>query len=376
MAEKDYYDILGVPRTATADEIKKAFRKQARKHHPDAGGSEAKFKEINEAYEILSDEEKRKQYDTYGRYFGGNVPPGGPGASGAGRPGGGFPGGGFPGGASYQTVDMGDLGDLFGNLFGGGADTSRRTSAHRGADIQYDLTLSFEEALKGTSTKVDVKRTETCATCKGTGAKPGTSVTTCPTCSGTGHVTQGQGVFGFSRPCQRCGGTGTVVEHPCTTCKGKGQVVRVKPLTVNIPPGVTDGGKLRFAGKGEPGTGGAPAGDLYVITHIRPHAFFTRDGADVVLDLPVTITEAALGAQVMVPTPDGGKVKVKIPAGTTDGKVLRVPGKGAPKLKGRGTGDLKVRVRIDVPKKLTSEQRELLKKFESLRTDDVRAHIA
>lgn len=376
MAEKDYYDILGVPRTATADEIKKAFRKQARKHHPDAGGSEAKFKEINEAYEILSDEEKRKQYDTYGRYFGGNVPPGGPGASGAGRPGGGFPGGGFPGGASYQTVDMGDLGDLFGNLFGGGADTSRRTSAHRGADIQYDLTLSFEEALKGTSTKVDVKRTETCATCKGTGAKPGTSVTTCPTCSGTGHVTQGQGVFGFSRPCQRCGGTGTVVEHPCTTCKGKGQVVRVKPLTVNIPPGVTDGGKLRFAGKGEPGTGGAPAGDLYVITHIRPHAFFTRDGADVVLDLPVTITEAALGAQVMVPTPDGGKVKVKIPAGTTDGKVLRVPGKGAPKLKGRGTGDLKVRVRIDVPKKLTSEQKELLKKFESLRTDDVRAHIA
>lgn len=376
MAEKDYYDILGVPRTATADEIKKAFRKQARKHHPDAGGSEDKFKEINEAYEILSDEEKRKQYDTYGRYFGGNVPPGGSGGSGAGSPGGGFPGGGFPGGASYQTVDMGDLGDLFGNLFGGGADASRRKSAHRGADIQYDLTLSFEEALKGTSAKVDVKRTETCATCKGTGAKPGTSVTRCPTCSGTGHVTQGQGVFGFSRPCPRCGGTGTVVEHPCTTCRGKGQVVRVKPLTVNIPPGVTDGGKLRFAGKGEPGTGGAPAGDLYVITHIRPHPFFTRDGADVVLDLPVTITEAALGAQVMVPTPDGGKVKVKIPAGTTDGKVLRVPGKGAPKLKGRGTGDLKVRVRIDVPKKLTPEQRELLKKFEALRTDDVRAHIA
>jgi len=377
MADKDYYDILGVSRTATADEIKKAFRKQARKHHPDAGGSEAKFKEINEAYEVLSDEEKRKQYDSYGRYFGGNVPPGGPpGASGAGWPGGGFTGGGFPGGASYQTVDMGDLGDLFGNLFGGGAGASRRTSAHRGADIQYDLTLSFEEALKGTSTKVDVKRTETCATCKGTGAKPGTSVGTCPTCSGTGHVTQGQGVFGFSRPCQRCGGTGRVIEHPCTTCKGKGQVVRVKPLTVNIPPGVTDGGKLRFAGKGEPGTGGAPAGDLYVITHIRPHPFFTRDGADVVLDLPVTITEAALGAEVTVPTPDGGKVKVKIPAGATDGKILRVPGKGAPKLKGRGTGDLKVRVRIDVPKKLTSEQRQLLKKFESLRTDDVRAHIA
>jgi len=272
---------------------------------------------------------------------------------------------------------MGDLGDLFGNLFSGGAGGGgRRRSAHRGADLQYDLTLTFEEALTGTSTKVDVKRTESCATCSGTGAKPGTSATTCPTCSGTGHVSQGQGVFGFSRPCQRCGGTGRIIEHPCTTCKGKGAVIRVKPLTVNIPPGVTDGGKLRFAGKGEPGTGGAPAGDLYVTTHIKEHPYFSRDGADVVLDLPVTITEAALGTEVMVPTPGGGKVKLKVPAGTADGKVFRVPGKGAPKLKGRGSGDLKVRVKIVVPQKLTSKQKDLLREFESLRTDDVRAHIA
>ena len=373
MADKDYYDILGVAKTATADEIKKAFRKQARKHHPDAGGSEEKFKEINEAYEVLSDDEKRQQYDTYGRYFGGNMPPGG-----AGGPGAGWPGGGFSGGAGgYSTVDMGDLGDLFGNLFSGGAGGGgRRRSAHRGADLQYDLTLTFEEALTGTSTKVDVKRTESCATCSGTGAKPGTSATACPTCSGTGHVSQGQGVFGFSRPCQRCGGTGRIIEHPCTTCKGKGAVIRVKPLTVNIPPGVTDGGKLRFAGKGEPGTGGAPAGDLYVTTHIKEHPYFSRDGADVVLDLPVTITEAALGTEVMVPTPGGGKVKLKVPAGTADGKVFRVPGKGAPKLKGRGSGDLKVRVKIVVPQKLTSKQKDLLREFESLRTDDVRAHIA
>ena len=374
MADKDYYDILGVPKTATADEIKKAFRRQARKHHPDAGGSEAKFKELNEAYEVLSDEEKRKQYDTYGRYFGGNMPPGGaPGDAGAG-----WPGGGFPGGAGgYQNVDMGDLGDLFGNLFGGAAGGAggRRASAHRGADLQYDLTVSFDEALAGTSTKVDVKRTESCATCKGTGAKPGTSPMACPTCSGSGHVTQGQGVFGFSRPCPRCGGTGKIVEHPCGTCKGKGKVVRVKPLTVNIPPGVTDGGKLRFAGKGESGTGGAPAGDLYVLTHIKPHAYYTRDGADVVMDLPVTITEATLGAEVRVPTPDGGKVKLKVAPGTADGKVLRVPGKGAPKLKGRGKGDLKVRVRIAVPQKLDAEQKELLQRFESLRDEDVRAHI-
>jgi molecular chaperone DnaJ len=373
MADKDYYDILGVPKTATADEIKKAFRRQARKHHPDAGGSEAKFKELNEAYEVLSDEEKRQQYDTYGRYFGGPMPPGGGAPGGAG---GEWPGG-FPGGAGgYQTVDMGDIGDLFGNLFGGAAGGGpRRKSAHRGADLQYDLTLGFDEALSGTSTKVDVKRTESCATCKGTGAKPGTSPTSCPTCSGSGHVTQGQGVFGFSRPCPRCGGSGSIVEHPCATCKGKGRVVRVKPLTVNIPPGVTDGGKLRFAGKGEAGTGGAPAGDLYVVTHIKPHAFFSRDGADVLLDLPVTIAEAALGAEVTVPTPDGGKVKLKVAPGTTDGKVLRVPGKGAPKLKGKGAGDLKVRVKIAVPTKLTSEQKELLKRFESSRDEDVRAHI-
>ena len=377
MADKDYYDILGVPKTASADEIKKAFRKQARKHHPDAGGSEAKFKELNEAYEVLSDEEKRQQYDTYGRYFGGNMPPGGAGAPGGaggqgGWPGGAYPGG-FPGGAGGYGVDMGDLGDLFGGIFGGGG--SRRSAAHRGQDLQYDLTVSFAEALEGTSAKVDVKRTETCATCKGTGAKPGTSASGCPTCAGSGHVTQGQGVFGFSRPCPRCGGSGKIVQNPCTTCRGKGSVVRAKPLTVNIPPGVTDGGKLRFAGKGEPGAGGAPAGDLYVVTHIQPHAYYTRDGADVLLELPVTIAEAALGTEVTVPTPDGGKVKLKVAAGTSDGKVLRVPGKGAPKLKGKGTGDLKVRVKVVVPTKLTSEQKELLKRFESSRDEDVRAHI-
>ncbi len=378
MAEKDYYDILGVPRTATADEIKKAFRKQARKHHPDAGGSEDRFKELNEAYEVLSDDEKRAQYDQYGRYFGGTMPPGGPGgATGAGWP------GGFGGAQSYTTVDMGDIGDIFGNLFGGGGGGfgggfggGSRTSARRGADLQHDLTLSFGEALAGTSTKVDVRRTEACAACKGSGARPGTSPATCPTCSGSGHVSQGQGLFGFSRPCPRCGGKGTIVEHPCAACKGKGQVVKVKPLTVNIPPGVTDGGKLRFAGKGEPGTGGGPAGDLYVVTHIKAHGYFTRDGADVWLDLPVTIAEAALGTEVTVPTPDGAKVKLKVAPGTADGKVLRVPGKGAHKLKGKGRGDLKVRVKIAVPTKLTGEQKDLLRRFESSRDEDVRAHIA
>ncbi len=369
-ARKDYYDILGVSKSATADEIKKAFRKQARKHHPDAGGSEDKFKEINEAYEVLSDAEKRTQYDQFGQYFGGNVPPG------AGAPGAGP----FGGGQYQQTVNMGDFGDLFGNLFGGsgfggspGAGQGR--SARRGNDLQYDVTLSFEEALKGVSTKVDVKRSESCQVCKGSGAKPGTSPVVCATCQGTGHVSQGQGMFGISRPCPRCGGTGKVIENPCSACKGKGRVVRIKPVTVNVPPGATDGGKLRFKGKGEPGAAGGPAGDLYVLTHIRPHAFYTREGADVWLDLPVTIVEAALGTEVTIPTPTDDRVKLKVAPGTQDGTVLRIASKGAPKLKGKGVGDLKVRVSLVVPEKLTAEQQELLRRFASARNEDVRAHI-
>jgi molecular chaperone DnaJ len=371
-AAKDYYDILGVSKNATQEEIKKAFRKQARKHHPDAGGSEERFKEINEAYEVLSDPEKRKQYDQFGQYFGGNVPPGaGASAGGAGA---------WPGGFTYTHVgDVGDLGDLFGDLFSGfGTSTDRArttTTAQRGADLQYDVTLSFDEALRGISTKVHERRDETCPTCHGTGAKPGTSRITCPTCKGAGHVTQGQGLFAFSRPCPRCGGEGTIVEQPCSTCKGRGTVTRVKPVTVNIPAGVTDGSKLRFKGKGEPGVGGGPPGDLYVVTHVKPHPYFTRDGADVVLELPVTIVEAALGTDVTVPTPSGERVKLKIPAGTQDGKVLKIPGKGAPRLKGKGAGDLKVKVRVKVPTKLTARQRKLLEEFARAYTEDVRSHI-
>ena len=366
---KDYYEILGVKKDASADEIKKAFRRLARKHHPDAGGSEERFKELNEAYEVLSDDQKRKQYDQFGQYFGGNVP------RGAGGPGG--PGGGF-GGPGGFNVEVGDLGDLFGNLFGGGmggAAQAGRQRARRGEDLTYEVTVTFEEALEGTSTKVDVQRAEACAACKGTGAKPGTSPTTCPTCGGAGHVTQGQGVFGFSRPCPRCAGQGRVIEDPCAVCRGKGRVMRVKPVTVNIPPGATDGGKLRFKGKGEPGTGGGPPGDLYVVTHVKPHSYFKREGADVVLDLPISITEATLGTEVTIPTPAGDRVKLKVKEGTTDGKVYRLAGKGAPRLKGSGRGDLKVRTRIEVPKKLNAEQKELLRRFESSRDDDLRAHI-
>ena len=372
MAEhKDYYEVLGVPRSATPDEIKKAFRKLARKHHPDAGGSEERFKELNEAYEVLSDEEKRSQYDQFGQYFGGSVPPG------AGGPGGPFPGG---GGFQWSNVDLGDfgggggnLGDLFGSMFGGGmGGQAAQNRARRGADLSYDMTISFEDALQGTSTKIDVERTEKCPTCKGSGAKPGTSPTTCPACNGTGHTAQAAGPFSFSRPCPRCGGTGKVIESPCSTCKGRGEVRRTKPFTVNIPAGVTDGGKVRFRGKGEPGVGGGPAGDLYVVTRVRPHKFFSRDGADVLVDVPVTVTEATLGADIEIPTPDG-PVKIRIAEGTQDGKVYKMSGKGAPKLKGSGRGDLRAKVHIVVPKGLNAEQKELLHRFASSRNDDVRS---
>jgi len=373
-AGRDYYDILGVKRDASADDIKKAFRRLARKHHPDTGGSEDKFKELNEAYEVLSDTEKRAQYDQYGQYFGGGQPPGS-----------GFPGGGAgpaagPGGFNYE-VNVGDLGDLFGDLFSGGGFASSggrgtRSSARRGRDLTYDLSISFDEALNGTSTKVDVQRAETCQVCSGSGSKPGTGRTSCQTCGGSGNVSQGGGMFAFSRPCPRCGGQGTVVESPCSACKGKGRVARVKPVTVNIPAGVTDGGKLRFKGKGEPGEAGAPAGDLYVVTRVQKHPFFKREGSDVILELPVSITEAALGTEVTIPTPSGQKVKLKVAAGTQDGNVLRVGGKGMPKLKGKGNGDLKVRLKVVVPSKLSAHDKELLTQFADSHAEDLRSHIS
>jgi molecular chaperone DnaJ len=370
-AQKNYYDILGVKKTASAEEVKKAFRKLARKHHPDTGGSEERFKEINEAYEVLSDPEKRKQYDQYGQYFGGGVPPGA-GAAGAGWP---------PGAGQTWTTGTVDLGDLFGDLFGGGGfggfagPGARAADARRGRDLTYEVTLGFEEALRGVSTKVDVQRAETCPTCKGSGAKPGTSPVTCPTCGGTGHVSQGAGMFAFSRPCPRCGGAGTIIEDPCTTCRGKGRIVKVKPVTVNVPPGATDGGKLRFKGKGEPGDAGAPPGDLYVVTHVRPHAYFRREGADVWLDLPLTVVEATLGTEITIPTPDGQKVKLKVAAGTQDGKVFRIPGKGAPKLSKKGSGDLKVRAKVVVPTKLTADEKEIMRRFDTAHREDIRSHI-
>lgn len=305
MASKNYYDILGVNKTASEDEIKKAFRKLARKHHPDAGGSEEKFKEINEAYEILSDKKKRDQYDQYGQYFGEQGPPPGYGASG-GASGGGYPGGGFGGystGGQQVDFDLGDLGDIFGSMFGGGTSGGRfggfggrGKSPMRGQDLQIETTITFEQAFNGTQLNL--------------------------------------------------------------------QTTSGRELKVNVPPGATDGGKLRFRGKGEPGVNGGPAGDVYVVTKIAPHKFYSRDKANVILTLPLTISEAALGTTVTIPVPDGTKAKLKIPAGTQEGKVFRMKGKGAPKLKGSGNGDLMVKAHVVIPKELTKEQKALLEDFE------------
>jgi molecular chaperone DnaJ len=358
---KDLYEILGVSKTASADEIKKAYRKLARQFHPDRNpgdaAAEERFKEIQGAYDVLSDPEKRKQYDQLGsRMFQG-----------------------APGGGGFQwSGDLGDLGDLFGGLFGrmggGGASTRARTRAERGADVGVTVNLSFEDSLQGLTTKIPVELELPCATCGGSGAEPGTSPTICPVCRGRGVTSEDEGVFAFSRPCPRCGGNGTVVEKPCRTCKGSGRQRRTKRYTVKIPAGVKDGTQIRLRGKGEPGLAGGPAGDLVVTTRVAASPLFERRGSDLVIEVPVTYAEAALGAEVEVPTPDG-RVALKVPPGTQDGKLLRIRGQGAPKLNGGGKGDLLARVRVVVPTKLTKAEREAIEALQKASTRDVREKL-
>lgn len=374
---KDYYKTLGVDKKASEKEIKDAYRKLARKYHPDANPgnkqSEEKFKEVSEAYEVLSNDEKRKQYDSGGMF------------AGAGGPGPGFgpfdfgSAGGRPGSRSYTySGDLGDLGDLF-NLFGGGgmgAGTGRRSrrETHKGRDLQTDVTISFDEALSGITIPLTVSGKSACPTCKGSGAKPGTLPKTCPTCGGRGSVSQNQGPFAFSRPCPACGGRGTIVEDPCETCRGSGVVEMPRNIKVKIPAGIKDGGKVRFPGKGEAGPLGGAPGDLYVKVHVKPHKYFMRKNGNIHLDLPVTFPEAALGTTVEVPTING-KVKLKIPAGTSDGKKFRLRGKGAPKPKGKGHGDMIVTARIVVPKKMTAKEKELVKKLQEMEKKDPREFL-
>ena len=347
---RDPYELLGVDRKASDDEIKKAYRKLARELHPDRNPgneqAEERFKEIQGAYDLLSDAEQRQQYDRFGQN--------GPGAFG--------PGAG-QGGGQWTNVDLGDIFGQFGGIFGRGNRRSQQPRPERGRDLETSVRISFEDALEGVQVRVPVELETACHVCGGTGAEPGTAPRTCPDCNGSGTVSDNQGLFALSQPCPRCRGNGVIVERPCQTCRGNGRERVTRRFAVKIPAGARDGTKVRLKGKGEPGRNGGPTGDLFVRVEVEPSQLYERRGADLLLDVPVTYPEAALGATVQIPTPEG-PVALKIPAGTESGKLLRVKGRGAPKLKGGGRGDVLARVKVTVPQKLTKAEREALEEYQ------------
>jgi molecular chaperone DnaJ len=351
---KTLYDTLGVAKGASQDEIKKAYRKLARQYHPDKnpGDKEAedRFKEVQSAYDVLSDDEKRKQYDRFGSMNG--------------RP---APGGGQNINFDFSGFDVGDLGDLFGGIFGGGTRGGTRAQRQpvRGDDVVAEVHLSFEDALHGSEVKVPVELTVSCRECGGTGARPGTAPVICPECNGRGVKAESQGLFALSQPCPRCRGNGTVIEQPCPRCKGSGRERRIKTYTVKIKPGVKDGTKIRLKAKGEAGEHGGPPGDLIVLTHVEASDTYERRGDDLIVAVPVSFSLATLGGKAEVPTPDG-PVTLKIPSGSEDGKLLRIKGRGAPRLNGSGKGDVLARVRIQVPKRVNKKERELLEQLQEL----------
>jgi molecular chaperone DnaJ len=368
----DYYKTLGVEKKATPEEIKKAYRKLARQYHPDRNpddkAAEARFKEISQAHDVLGDPEKRKQYDSGS----------GPFATGAG------PGGGFGGFGNFD-FDASSMGDILSNLFGGasggagggGRGARQRPRPERGADLETQVSISFDQAVSGAQVPLQVPMQTTCETCHGTGAKPGTTPSVCPQCEGRGIESQGQGMFSMSHPCSRCGGAGTIIEDPCPTCHGAGAVRTVKRLRVNIPAGVRDGSRIRLAGKGEPGRRGGPPGDLYLITHVSASPVFKRKGANFEVEVPLTVAEALGGAEVLVPTLNGSKT-LRVAPGTTHGTLQRLRGEGPPKL-GSGSpptrGDLHYRFVIDVPKDLSKEQQDAVAAMSKAFDGDPRARL-
>ena len=366
--KRDYYEVLGVSKGASDDEIKKAYRKLAKKYHPDMNPgdkeAEARFKEVNEAYSILSDSEKRARYDQFGHA---GVDPN----YGAGGPGGGFGG--------FEMGDI-DLGDIFGSFYGGGfggfggSASSRRNGPQKGESLRASLTISFEEAAFGCEKEINLNRTEECEACHGSGAEPGTTAETCPDCRGTGvvRVQQRTGGFAFSStaPCSRCRGTGKIIHTPCKACGGSGSVKKTKRVTVSIPAGIDDGQAISLRGQGNAGKNGGPAGDLIVAVHVKPHPQFHRDGTTVLYEQPVTFYQAVMGAELEIPTIDG-KVKYNLPAGTQTGTTFRLRGKGIPELRGRGRGDQYVTVRVQVPTSLNGEQKEALRAFAEAMGEDV-----
>jgi molecular chaperone DnaJ len=354
MAKRDYYEVLGVNRDADEDALKKAYRRLAMKHHPDRNPDNPKaeeaFKEAKEAYEVLSDANRRAAYDQFGH------------AGVEGQAAGG--GGGFGGGFAEA------FGDIFGEIFGGGRG---RSGVYRGADLRYNLEISLEEAARGTETRIRIPTHARCDTCSGTGAKPGTQPVACSTCDGHGQVRIQQGFFSIQQTCPRCHGSGRMIPTPCADCQGAGTVRQQKTLSVRIPPGVDEGDRIRLSGEGEPGANGGPAGDLYVVIQVREHAVFRREGSDLHCEMPVSIVTAALGGEIEIPTLDG-HARIKVPAETQTGRVFRLRGKGIKPVRGNQTGDLLCHVIVETPVSLTPRQRELLEEFEAISSADPSRH--
>jgi len=363
--DKDFYAVLGVPQNATQAEIKKAYRKLAQTLHPDANHDDAsaaeRFKAVSEAYSVVGNEEKRKEYDDLRQL-----------AASGGFNGG---GGGFPGGFTFGAGDVGDFDDIIRQVFGGArGGGGRARAARKGADLEAEVHLSFEDALAGVTTTLRVTGDGPCDTCGGSGARPGTAPQRCPQCEGAGAVAVDQGMFSMSQPCPTCSGRGAVVDDPCATCHGSGRQVKPREIRARIPAGVRDGAVIRLAGRGGPGVNGGKPGDLFVRVVVAPHPVFGRKGDDVTLDVPITYAEAALGMRLRVPTPDGGATTIKIPTGTASGRTFRVRGKGAPN-RSSVTGDLLVTVTVVVPTAPSARERELLEELKQHDDDDIRGHL-
>src|SRR3974390_211797 len=351
MSKRDYYEVLGVSRTCSEAELKSAFRKLAMQHHPDSnpgdGECEHRFKEINEAYDVLKDGDKRAAYDRFGHAA--------------------FEHGGMAGGHGFGADFAHSFADIFDDLFGmGGGRRGRTQGRERGSDLRYNMEISLEEAYAGKTAQIRIPTSVTCESCSGTGAKAGSKPKSCAACGGAGKVRHAQGFFTLERTCPACHGQGQVIENPCPSCTGAGRITRERTLSVNIPAGVEDGTRIRLAGEGEAGLRGGPTGDLYIFLSLTPHEFFQRDGADLHCRVPISMVTAALGGEFEVPTIDKGKTKVKIPSGTQSGRRFRIASKGMPVLRSRQTGDMYVQVVVETPQNLTKKQQELLAEFEKL----------
>ena len=364
MAKRDFYEVLGASRGASADELKKAYRNKAKELHPDRNAdnpdAEAQFKEANEAYEVLKDANKKAAYDRYGHAAFENGMGGG----------GGHPGGGFRGQGDFASAFSDVFDDLFGDFMGRGGQGGGRTRAARGNDLRYNLRISLEEAYNGLQKTINVPSAVSCASCKGTGAEGGSEPVTCPTCSGMGKVRAQQGFFTVERTCPTCNGMGQTIKNPCKTCHGAGRVEKERSLSVNIPAGVETGTRIRLAGEGEAGMRGGPTGDLYIFIEVSEHRLFQRDGTNLYCRVPVSMVDASLGGDIEVPTIDGGRSRVRIPEGSQSGRQMRLRGKGMPALRGGNHGDMLIELSVETPVKLTSKQKELLREFDKLSAEN------